>query len=99
MKATAGRVVTYPPNVAGALSSPGPIARTVKDVALLMSSLTAPDERDVDQLPPYPTTKIGETLDEGVSELRIAVSATLGYAQNVHPEISDAVMKASSSPF
>ena len=67
MKATAGRVATYPPNVAGALSSPGPIARTVEDVALLMSVLTAPDERDVDQLPGS-AIKLNESLDDGVSD-------------------------------
>jgi aspartyl-tRNA(Asn)/glutamyl-tRNA(Gln) amidotransferase subunit A len=94
MKATGGRIPTYPPNVAGTLSSPGPIARCVTDVAILMSVLTQNDPRDVEALPADPGKPYVDDLKRDLRGLRIAVSTTLGYAPKVDPEIRTAVLNA-----
>jgi len=92
-KASAGRVPAYPPSVAGALSCPGPIARHVADIALLMTIAVRPDARDTMALPPQPID-YAATLDQGIKGRRIALSLTLGYAAKVDPEVSAAVTRA-----
>src|SRR3546814_2720242 len=56
LKTTGGRIPTYPPNVAGTLSTPGPIARNVADIALMLDTLVAADDRDPEALPVLPGT-------------------------------------------
>lgn len=93
LKATGGRVPTYPPSVAGPLSCPGPIVRTVRDAALLLSICARPDARDAEALPPA-DTDYERGLAKGVRNLRIAFSPTLGYAPKVHPDVLDRVATA-----
>lgn len=91
VKTTGGRIPTYPPNVAGTLSSPGPIARSVEDAALALSVIGAPDARDVEALPPEANPDYRTDLSGGISGLRVAFTTTLGYAPKVHPEVTAAV--------
>lgn len=80
LKPTFGRVPDYPPSPLGSMAVIGPISRTVRDAALLMNVLAAPDFRD-------PTSKPldGEDfldgIEDGVRDMRVAVSSTLGYAR------------------
>lgn len=94
MKVTGGRLSTYPPNVAGTLSSPGPITRSVEDSALALSVISSPDIRDVDALPPDPDPDYVHSMSGGIKGLRVAFTTTLGYAPKVHPEITAAVRRA-----
>ena len=66
------------------------MARSVRDAALMMNVLKKPDARDWTSLPPE-STDYTVGLEDGIRGLRIAYSPTLGYARNVHPEITAAV--------
>lgn len=80
LKPTFGRVPDYPPSPLGSMAVVGPICRTVRDVALLMDVITAPDLRD-------PTAKSNERedfldgIEQGARDLKVAVSSTLGYGR------------------
>ncbi len=95
-KATFGRVPVYPPSPFATLSHVGPMARTVRDTALLLSVIARPDARDWFALPPEGTDYTAE-LDEGVAGLRIAFSPALGFA-NVDPEVA-ALVEAAAYAF
>jgi aspartyl-tRNA(Asn)/glutamyl-tRNA(Gln) amidotransferase subunit A len=58
-----------------------------------MNVLKQPDARDWTSLPPD-TTDYLDGLDDGIAGLRVAFSATLGYADRVDPEITAAVAVA-----
>ncbi|MDB5798266.1 MAG: amidase [Paucimonas sp.] len=92
-KSTGGRMPTYPSNVAGTLSSPGAIARNVRDAALMADLLCQPDARDPEQLPPSAASNLA-ALDQPFAPRRIAFTTTMGYAQKVDPEVAAAVVKA-----
>ncbi len=86
-KPSGGRVPVHPPSFAGALATPGPITRNVRDAALMHTITTRPDIRDVDGLP-ADYSDYTDGLDKGVKGLRIAYSATLGFAPRVEPEVA-----------
>jgi aspartyl-tRNA(Asn)/glutamyl-tRNA(Gln) amidotransferase subunit A len=73
LKVTAGRISTYGVlPLSSTLDTPGPLARTVEDAALIYNALSGPDPRDPQtlawtQLDPLPT------LRRGVAGLRLAV--------------------------
>jgi aspartyl-tRNA(Asn)/glutamyl-tRNA(Gln) amidotransferase subunit A len=94
-KATGGRIPTYPANVAGGLSSAGPITRSVRDAAIVLNSVARLDLRDPEALPDDGLDYL-HTLDDGVAGLRIAFSPTLGYAREVDPEVAIAVRGAAA---
>lgn len=96
MKPTGGRVAAFPASVAGAIASPGPIARSVRDVAALMAVICGPDRRDPDALPASAADQSLE-LDTGISGLRIAFSPKLGYASDVDLEVLDLTTRAARS--
>src|SRR5918997_6980077 len=79
IKPTFGTVPAWPASPFGPVSHVGPMARTVTDVALLLDVMAEPDSRDWAALPPA-----GESFADGIEGggdgLRIAFSATLGYA-------------------
>ncbi len=91
-KATYGRVPAYPMSGAPLNSHSGPLTRTVADAALMLSVIGAYDARDWLALP-SDGTDYRDGLDGGVSGLKIAFSATLGYA-TVDPEIAACVADA-----
>lgn len=97
LKTTGGRIPTYPPNVAGTLSTPGPIARNVADVALLLDSVVAADDRDPEALPVTPGNSFFANL-RGLDtrSLRIAFTTTLNYAPKVDEEVAAAVRQAAA---
>lgn len=67
------------------VSQPGPMARTVKDAAILLQALAGPDERDVITIREEPPDYLAG-LGGGVKGLRIGWSPDLGYA-TVDPEV------------
>jgi len=86
LKPTLGRVPRYPSaNGFTSFSCVGPMARTVRDVALLLSVMAGPDDRDPSSLPLASET-FARAVDGGIAGLRVAFSADLGYAP-VDPQI------------
>jgi len=86
LKPTVGRVPRYPAaNGWTSFSCVGPMARTVRDAALLLSVMAGPDERDPSSLPLGADT-FARAADGGIAGLRVAFSADLGYAA-LDPEI------------
>ncbi|MBW4444647.1 MAG: amidase [Plectolyngbya sp. WJT66-NPBG17] len=94
-KPTFGRVAGYPSAHTGTLFHIGVTTRTVLDAALTLNTISAgrnsegtayPDPRDWFALPDDHQDYL-QTLEQGVSGLRIAYSPRLGYA-NVEPEIA-----------
>ncbi|MEQ8441355.1 MAG: amidase family protein [Alphaproteobacteria bacterium] len=93
LKPTGGRIPTYPPNVAGALSSPGIIGRSVDDVRQVLPTLAIPDSRDADSMA-APSTGSSDFSCDATKSLRVAVSLDLGYALRVSREIANCVKDA-----
>ena len=96
LKPTFGRIPIYPPSPYGTLSHAGPMTGTVTDAALLLDLLSAPDSRDWTALGP-PAVSYLDGLEDGVVDLRIALSPTLGYGHN-DPEV-DAAVRAAARVF
>ena len=93
LKPTFGRIPIHPPSAAWSLSHVGPMARTVRDAALMLQVSAGPDERDASSLP-APGVDYVKALRGGVKGLRVAYSDTLGYAEVVDPEVREACGKA-----
>lgn len=93
LKPSFGRVPAYPLSLFGTLAHVGPMARTVRDAAMLLDAIAKPDDRDWYALPydavDYPATP--ETLLRGK---RIALSPRLGWAVHVDPEVASLVAAA-----
>jgi aspartyl-tRNA(Asn)/glutamyl-tRNA(Gln) amidotransferase subunit A len=93
LKPSFGRVPAHPLSPFGTVAHLGPHTMSVADAALMLNVLSQPDARDWTSLP-YDARDYRIGLDDGVRGLRIAYSPTLGYAQNVHPEVAAAVERA-----
>ena len=79
-KATFGRVAMFPPAGGNELAlHGGPIARNVRDTALMYRAIAAPDPRDPFSLPMADGEET-DTLERGIAGLRVAWSPDLGYA-------------------
>ena len=80
IKGQFGRVPVWPTSATPTLAHVGPIARSVKDAALLFSAIAGYDPRD-----PFgvagPVPDVLGALEASVAGLRIAYSPTLGYAR------------------
>jgi Asp-tRNA(Asn)/Glu-tRNA(Gln) amidotransferase A subunit family amidase len=95
LKPSLGRVPNYPSLLvpAGSLNgftglfTSGPMARTVRDVALLMAVMSGPDDRDPQSLPDTGEDFAG-AAEGGIAGLRVAWSPDLGYAC-VDPEVRE----------
>ncbi|MEN9936640.1 MAG: hypothetical protein RLZZ387_3219 [Chloroflexota bacterium] len=74
------RVPVYPPSPIETIAHTGPMARTVRDAALLLDVLAGPDERDRNSLPPGGVSFL-TACEGGVRGLRVAWSPDLGYAK------------------
>jgi aspartyl-tRNA(Asn)/glutamyl-tRNA(Gln) amidotransferase subunit A len=103
MKASMGRVPLYPscrderyPGASGweSLEHIGPMSRTVRDGALMLSVMSGPDDRDRLSIPQEagfdPMGALGEELPR---DLRVAYSPDWGYAA-VDPEVRRVVGEA-----
>jgi len=80
IKAQFGRVPVYPVAATPTLAHVGPLARTVRDAALLLSVISGHDRRDpfavAEEVPDF----VG-ACDRPVRGMRVAWSRTLGYAR------------------
>lgn len=92
LKPTYGRVPAWPASPFGSVAHAGPMARTVTDLALLLDVMVEPDARDWTALM-APAGSFSEGLEQGVTGMRMAFSADLGYA-SVDGEVADAVERA-----
>lgn len=92
LKPTFGRVPAWPASVIGVPPHVGPIARSVRDAALLLSVIAEPDDRDPFRLPEAPGD-FRDALGRSWKRTRIGISATLGHAR-VDPEILRALERA-----
>jgi len=96
IKPSFGRVPAYPLSPFGTVAHIGPHARSVEDLALMLTVMSRPDARDWTSLPYDPRDyRVG--LADGVRGLRIAFSPDLGYVKNVDPEVAAAVRNAAES--
>jgi aspartyl-tRNA(Asn)/glutamyl-tRNA(Gln) amidotransferase subunit A len=86
LKPTFGRVAQYPVSLSEFVTHLGPMARTVRDAALLLDVTAGPDPRDPTCLPP-PDEEYLAACERGVEGLRLAWSPDLGYA-TVNPEVA-----------
>jgi aspartyl-tRNA(Asn)/glutamyl-tRNA(Gln) amidotransferase subunit A len=93
LKPSFGRVLAYPLSPFGSVAHLGPHTMSVMDAALMMNVMKRPDARDWTSLP-YDPVDYTAGLNDGIQGLRIAYSPTLGFAQNIHPEIASAVADA-----
>ena len=87
IKAQFGRVPVYPVAATPTLAHVGPIARTVRDAALLLSVISGHDRRDPFAIAGVVPDFLG-ACDRPVQGMRIAWSRTLGYA-NPDPEVAE----------
>jgi len=96
LRSSAGRVPVYPAadGFAG-LSVQGPMARTVDDVALLLSVMAGPDRRSPISLE-EPGATFGNIGDGSVAGLRIAFSPDLDGAIEVDDEVAASVRAAAA---
>jgi len=95
-KPSFGRVPAYPLSYFGTVSHLGPHTMSVRDSALMMNVLSRPDARDWTSLPPDGRDYL-TGLEDGIRDMRIAWSPTLGYARHVDPEIAAACERAAHS--
>lgn len=95
LKPTFGRVPLWPVSPFGTLAHIGPMARTVADLALMMTVIAQPDPFDWQSLPPAGPlgTALSDVPSDAIAGLRVAFSPTLGYAR-VDPEVDEAVRAA-----
>lgn len=92
-KPSGGRVAMYPPTPYASLAGFGPISRTVRDAALMMSVIAQPDWRDW-EADPSSAPRYDLELEAGnPSHWRIAFSPTLGYV-DVQAEVLEIVESA-----
>ncbi len=89
LKPSLGRVPIHPPYFGRVV---GPMTRTVRDSALLMSVVSTPDARDFMSLPPADID--WSALDGDVRGLRIGLWPAAGSGLPVDPEVAAAVEAA-----
>ena len=90
LKPSFGRVPAYPLSPFGSVAHLGPLTLDVRDAAAAMNVLKRPDARDWTSLP-FDASDYSAGLEDGLRGLRVAYSPTLGYANNVDPEVAAAV--------
>ena len=101
-KPSAGRVPIHPPYL-GRVA--GPMTRSVADAALMMATLSQPDDRDATRLPQQPIdwTDLGDTDPDadatgpqGMKGLRIGLLLDAGWGLAVDADIAAAVQDAAT---
>jgi aspartyl-tRNA(Asn)/glutamyl-tRNA(Gln) amidotransferase subunit A len=97
IKPSYGRIPAHPPSPFSIVSHIGPMTRSVRDAALMLTATAGPDPRDITAIhAPSPDFRMG--LDDGVRGLRIAWSPRLGYVERLHPEV-EALTSAAARVF
>ncbi|MEJ7651400.1 MAG: amidase [Nakamurella sp.] len=97
LRPSAGRVPVHPaPDGYAGFSVQGPMARTVDDLALLLSVMAGPDRRAPNSLE-RTGSDFAAVPSGGLLGKRIAFSVDLGGAIDVEPEITDIVRRAAAS--
>src|ERR671911_443233 len=86
LKPSLGRIPIDPPYY-GRVA--GPMTRTVTDAALMMRTVSRPDERDPMSLPPHEIDWLD--LDTGLEGLRIGVMMEAGVGLDLDPEVRAAI--------
>ena len=92
LKPSYGRVPAWPPALIGVPPHVGPIARTARDAALLLTVIAQPDERDPFRLP-EPLGDFRDALRRSWKRATIGVSPTLGHA-HVDADVARAFERA-----
>jgi aspartyl-tRNA(Asn)/glutamyl-tRNA(Gln) amidotransferase subunit A len=92
LKATLGRVPTWPLSTSEHLSHAGPITQTVLDCALALDVLKGPDPRDPASLPAEAVSYV-ERLGRNLPPLRCALAPSL-FGHAVDPAIAQVVAQA-----
>jgi amidase len=88
LRPTPGRVPAHPAhNLWDTLAVPGPMARTVRDVALLLSVMAGPDRRCPTSLDTPGAVFRDLTVPDGLRGLRVAWTPDLGGRVPVEPEV------------
>ncbi len=95
LKPTFGRVPQWPPSAMGPLSHLGPMARSIRDCALMMQVISRPDIRDPTLSPPD-ASDWTDMQSAGVAGRRIAVWREAGEVP-LHPEIDAALSCAAAA--
>lgn len=96
LRPSAGRVPVYPAADGWAgLSVSGPMARSVEDVALLLSVMAGPDRRSPISLE-EPGSGFADVTSHSLHGRRIAFSTDLGGAVHVEREVRSIVMAAAA---
>lgn len=90
LKPSQGRIPHTPPS---AVRSAGPLARTTRDAALLLTTLARPDSRDYGSLPPDPT-QYQSHLDFDVGGLTIGLTLEGDNGAPPEPAVAAAVESA-----
>ena len=96
LKPSFGRVPAWPLSPFGTVAHLGPHTMSVLDAAMVMNVIKQPDARDWTSLPYDPRDYL-VGLNDGVRGLRVAWSPTLGFAQDVHPEVAAATLRAAEA--
>jgi aspartyl-tRNA(Asn)/glutamyl-tRNA(Gln) amidotransferase subunit A len=96
LKPSFGRVAYYPSPPVPFLVHAGPMARTVRDAALMLNVIAGLDERDLLSLPADATDYLS-ACEGGVRGLRVAWSPALGYVK-VDPQVG-AITEAAAKAF
>jgi len=91
-KPSLGRVPIHPPYL-GRVT--GPMARSARDVCLMMTQLSRPDRRDYMNLPPVDPTAFAEPRIE-VEGLKLGLLLDMGVGLAVEPEVKSAIENAAS---
>lgn len=78
LKPTFGRVPQWPLGAFGPMAAAGPIGRSVRDVALMLSAMAGYNQRDPFSLPEA-TRDFTAGLEEGVKRLRVGVLRRPGF--------------------
>jgi aspartyl-tRNA(Asn)/glutamyl-tRNA(Gln) amidotransferase subunit A len=89
LKPSLGRIPIFPP-YAGRVA--GPMTRSVADSALMMATLSLPDDRDTMSLPYQPIE--WQQLERDIKGLRIGLQMDAGWGLAVEPEVRAAVEAA-----
>jgi aspartyl-tRNA(Asn)/glutamyl-tRNA(Gln) amidotransferase subunit A len=92
LKPTYGRISVYPPSCFGTLSHVGPMARTAEDAAYMLQPMAERDGRDY-RARPNEDVGYAAQRHEGIEDIRIAFSPTLGFAR-VDKEVAGIVARA-----